>query len=150
MSHQTQARITEASPFLEAPFIVVEQRRESCACDCEVDFSDPCASCPQGKWGKFYCYERTEPPAIEEDPLNAKQPTLTAMAQSAASAAINWTRGKFKLTDPNILSMRYRACRSCEFWDAKAIGATGRCMKCGCSTWAKLRMATEKCPIGKW
>jgi hypothetical protein len=27
---------------------------------------------------------------------------------------------------------------------------TGRCSKCGCSTWAKLRMASEKCPIDKW
>jgi hypothetical protein len=49
-----------------------------------------------------------------------------------------------------ILSAREATCRACPEWDAQALNATGRCRKCGCSTWAKLRMATERCPLGKW
>ena len=51
---------------------------------------------------------------------------------------------------PEILAAREATCRSCDQWDATALNATGRCRKCGCSTWAKLRMATERCPLGKW
>jgi hypothetical protein len=48
------------------------------------------------------------------------------------------------------LKCRMQLCKACEWWDAAALKGTGRCKKCGCSTWAKLRMATERCPIGKW
>jgi hypothetical protein len=56
----------------------------------------------------------------------------------------------FSATPPEILAEREAACCACEWWDASALKGTGRCKKCGCSTWAKLRMATEKCPLGKW
>tara|TARA_R110000868_G_scaffold96911_1_gene266569 strand:+ start:388 stop:666 length:279 start_codon:yes stop_codon:yes gene_type:complete len=49
-----------------------------------------------------------------------------------------------------ILAAREATCRACPEWDAQALNGTGRCRKCGCSTWAKLRMATERCPLGKW
>jgi len=52
--------------------------------------------------------------------------------------------------EPSVLEHRMDICKSCDQWDAQALGGTGRCRKCGCSTWAKLRMATESCPIGKW
>jgi hypothetical protein len=51
---------------------------------------------------------------------------------------------------PEALATREATCRACPEWDAQALNKTGRCRKCGCSTWAKLRMATERCPIGKW
>jgi len=51
---------------------------------------------------------------------------------------------------PEILAAREATCKACPEWDATALNATGRCRKCGCSTWAKLRMATEACPLGKW
>lgn len=56
----------------------------------------------------------------------------------------------FSITPPDILATREATCRACDQWDATALNATGRCRKCGCSTWAKLRMATERCPLGKW
>ena len=51
---------------------------------------------------------------------------------------------------PEILAKRESICRACDQWDSEAFHSTGRCRKCGCSTWAKLRMATERCPLGKW
>lgn len=65
-------------------------------------------------------------------------------------AANRFARSGFATTPPEILSTREATCRACPEWDAAALNATGRCRKCGCSTWAKLRMATERCPIGKW
>jgi hypothetical protein len=57
---------------------------------------------------------------------------------------------KMPICPADILAEREATCRACEWWDAAALNATGRCRKCGCSTWAKLRMATERCPLGKW
>ena len=68
----------------------------------------------------------------------------------AMQATGRFTRSGFVTTPPDILAERESTCRACEWWDAAALNATGRCRKCGCSTWAKLRMATERCPIGKW
>jgi len=65
-------------------------------------------------------------------------------------AASRFASSGFATTPPDIFATREATCRECPEWDAQALNATGRCRKCGCSTWAKLRMATERCPIGKW
>jgi hypothetical protein len=65
-------------------------------------------------------------------------------------SAIRFIGSKFSVTPPGVLATREATCRACPEWDATALTATGRCRKCGCSTWAKLRMATERCPLGKW
>lgn len=66
------------------------------------------------------------------------------------TASARFARSGFAPTPPDTLATREATCRACPEWDAAALNATGRCRKCGCSTWAKLRMATERCPIGKW
>jgi hypothetical protein len=66
------------------------------------------------------------------------------------NAAHRFARAGFATTPPEALTTREATCRACPEWDAQALNATGRCRKCGCSTWAKLRMATEACPLGKW
>lgn len=83
-----------------------------------------------------------------KEPLSP--PPFMSMAHNFAKAANRWVNSNFLKTDDASLEIRLEACRKCEFWNPKAFRGTGRCMKCGCSTWAKLRMATEKCPIGKW
>ena len=77
-------------------------------------------------------------------------PTLPQQAASFGKSLVNWTASGFAPTPPDILATREATCRACSEWDAAAMGGTGRCRKCGCSTWAKLRMATERCPLGKW
>ena len=72
------------------------------------------------------------------------------MARAALLAGTKFTASGFSTTPPEILAQREATCRACDQWDAAALNATGRCRKCGCSTWAKLRMATERCPLGKW
>jgi hypothetical protein len=77
-------------------------------------------------------------------------PSLFQMAKTAVKSASTWAQQGVPLASGEVLKQRQSVCEACEFWNAKAFNGTGRCMKCGCSTWAKLRMATEKCPIGKW
>jgi len=65
-------------------------------------------------------------------------------------SSLKWSSKGFPIPDPETFNARLETCRGCEFWDESGFAKTGRCRKCGCSTQAKLRMATEKCPIGKW
>jgi hypothetical protein len=83
-------------------------------------------------------------------PPPSKQPSLPQMLKSASKAVTNFARSGFATTDPETLASREETCRGCDMWDSQAVNGTGRCRKCGCATWAKLRMASEKCPLGKW
>jgi hypothetical protein len=77
-------------------------------------------------------------------------PSHYKMASSLVKAALDWTKSGFPIPDPETFNARLETCKGCEFWDESGFAKTGRCKKCGCSTQAKLRMATEKCPIDKW
>lgn len=77
-------------------------------------------------------------------------PGVGQMALSLAGSLRRWAQQGFNGVSEEVLEARLSACKTCEFWDAQSFNNTGRCTKCGCSTWAKLRMATEECPIGKW
>lgn len=76
--------------------------------------------------------------------------SVAAMAKSFVQASGKWVISGFPMCDTDTLEARLKICGGCEFWDSNGFGGTGRCQKCGCSTQAKLRMATEKCPIDKW
>lgn len=96
----------------------------------------------------FELYDQIKSPA---QIVSVKQsPTMLDMLARFGSSAISFALSGFATTPPDILATREATCRACDQWDAKALNGTGRCKKCGCSTWAKLRMATEQCPIGKW
>jgi hypothetical protein len=72
------------------------------------------------------------------------------MAASLGGSVAMWAACGFKLAEADTWAARLKTCRACEFWDGQGFGRTGRCRKCGCSTAAKLAMATSKCPVGKW
>jgi hypothetical protein len=98
--------------------------------------------------------ENARDPAPAQAPIQPRIPqaplSITSMAINFANSAVKWTSKGLSKTDEETLKTRIETCQGCEFWNSKGFGGTGRCMKCGCSTWAKLRMATERCPIGKW
>ena len=48
------------------------------------------------------------------------------------------------ITDAGRIGERRAICESCDQWEH------GRCLKCGCYTFAKTRLTNERCPIGKW
>jgi hypothetical protein len=82
--------------------------------------------------------------------ISSYHPPLIRQIPTAIRAAHRFARAGFATTPPEALAERESTCKACPEWDAQALNATGRCRKCGCSTWAKLRMATERCPLGKW
>lgn len=79
-------------------------------------------------------------------------PTLPQMAKSLGSAVAGWAKAGFAMASAETLASRLSICGACDLWDPTAFGGTGRCSKCGCSTQAKLRMATSSCPLDppKW
>jgi hypothetical protein len=74
----------------------------------------------------------------------------TEMLKQFIKSAHRFIQNDFKCVSEKQFDERIEICNHCPEWDAQALNATGRCRKCGCSTWAKLRMATERCPLGKW
>lgn len=98
-----------------------------------------------------HCEKINEDASIKEqkNKITYVPPTLE-MIKNLSYSTFNWITAKTPVTDEDELKKRIDICQGCEFWNGKGFRGTGRCMKCGCSTWAKLRMATEKCPIGKW
>ena len=60
------------------------------------------------------------------------------------SEIAEWGQGGFELATNH--SERMDICRKCEFYIAKE----EKCKKCGCYMMAKTKLATAKCPVGKW
>lgn len=128
---------------------IVELREMLCPqCSCGIDKDDPCSFCPRGRWKEFFCKKNFAPKIYPS--VNGKPPSINEMVQSLAKSAVYWAGSGFRHSNEQTIRHRISICQSCEFWKAEAFNNTGRCMKCGCSTWAKIRMATESCPIGKW
>ena len=50
------------------------------------------------------------------------------------------------LHDQEIIDKRWAECQNCEF----LIKPTNSCRECGCFMKIKTRVATARCPIGKW
>lgn len=96
------------------------------------------------------CIQRGENTLYFASEIKSTQPRLPQQAATLGRTIINWAQSGFATTPPEALAAREATCRACPEWDAAALNNTGRCRKCGCSTWAKLRMATERCPLGKW
>ena len=80
----------------------------------------------------------------------AEIPNIGKMAASASKSMKRWISSGFSKSNKDVIENRLNICMGCKYWDAIALNGTGRCIKCGCSTWAKIRMATERCPLGKW
>ena len=87
---------------------------------------------------------------LETRKETAESPGLATMLKTSANAAAKWIRSGMEVASESIIKERLETCKGCELWDSEALNGTGRCKQCGCSTWAKLRLPTEKCPIDKW
>lgn len=86
----------------------------------------------------------------QEDNIDRNNPNLKDMSRSLTGSVSKWISSGLKMATDTQVESRKNICILCPFWDSSALKNTGRCTKCGCSTWAKIRLATESCPIGKW
>ena len=79
-----------------------------------------------------------------------QEPDSFKKAESLLISSISWMQSGFEIANESETSKRKSICKDCEHWISSAWNGTGKCKLCGCSTWAKIRIATERCPIGKW
>lgn len=86
-------------------------------------------------------------------PPRTDAPALPAIAHQLASAAGALTRtvrravaGQAVLATADAQARRQAICAVCEHWRP----SDGRCSRCGCWTRAKLALAAESCPDGRW
>jgi hypothetical protein len=85
-----------------------------------------------------------DPPAAAAYPPPATQ--ARNLAGAVGRAVIAAARGEAVRVDEAEYARRLEVCRGCSNFDA----ARNRCRRCGCRTAAKLRLAREACPEGKW
>lgn len=83
-------------------------------------------------------------------PESDRNPSLKEMVVSFSGDMAKWAAVKFAMAPKEEVARRLSVCRGCEWWDAEALRGTGRCRRCGCSTWAKIRLQSSACPVGKW
>jgi len=77
-------------------------------------------------------------------------PSLVQMGKSALGELIRWSTLKFGRCTEEQIQARLVECKQCPHWDENGFKGTGRCKKCGCSTWAKLKLKSSSCPDGRW
>ena len=94
--------------------------------------------------------EITQGKFIDIQRQKIQEPNSFQKAESLLISSISWMKAGFEIADETKMSERKSICKECEYWISSAWNGTGKCKLCGCSTWAKIRIATEKCPIGKW
>jgi hypothetical protein len=66
-----------------------------------------------------------------------------------AGSMKNWVSNGMPIATKEVYELRKSICDSCPFWDKDGNMGMGKCKQCGCTS-AKLHLATEKCPVGKW
>jgi ribosomal protein L37E len=77
-------------------------------------------------------------------------PSLPSQTVNLAGALARTVKaavtGKRIMATPDTVAARRAICVACAQYHAEK----KRCAKCGCKTSAKLRLAAESCPLGKW
>lgn len=78
----------------------------------------------------------------------AEYPPLLEQIANAAKAAVKFVASGCETAGQAEFDRRLSICEACDQYDAKS----KRCRICGCKTAAKLRMASERCPLPepKW
>ena len=111
----------------------------------------------QNKQALYLSLQTPDPARIEffdfdnppSDVEYVEAPTLSDKVHSLAKSVFDWAKAGFQLAPDAVHAERQATCGACEHWKPTAFLGTGSCTKCGCSG-VKLKLATSKCPIGKW
>jgi hypothetical protein len=136
----------QLNPQLPDP--IVRTRKATCSCTCDVDFSDPCASCPKQRWGPVFC-EQLEDVEFSEEIDGSCFPPVETLASNFFSAIGSELKARVNGTaslEKEEVARRYAICEGCEHFQAKS----KRCIQCGCFLKWKTAMRSQHCPIGKW
>lgn len=123
-------------------------RRSLCAaCDLEcpvratIDHTDPAACCPVEKWVDAGWRQRQAGPRAPMPPVKTQLAHAAGALRRAAQAVV---KREPLLATAAEAEARREICASCPDL------VNGRCARCGCFYKAKIKLATERCPLGKW
>jgi hypothetical protein len=97
-----------------------------------------------------------KPKASVIEPQSAAMPSMPVRVvhgvQALQRVVVAAVRGQAVLVSAEETERRLAVCQSgCEWWRSEAYGGGGACghAACGC-TKAKMRLSTERCPVGNW
>jgi hypothetical protein len=79
-------------------------------------------------------------------PLPPLKEQMKNAVKAAGRVVSSVVQNKQVFAEQSIIDNRYNICQGCEFLNIEK----QRCSKCGCSYKTKIKLSTEKCPIGKW
>lgn len=88
--------------------------------------------------------EAPAPPTEAPAQVPQEQPELGIGKTLLGAAALAKSHLGIGAASDDVVQARYKECLSCKQNDL------GRCVKCGCYLWSKVRQAKERCPIGRW
>lgn len=102
---------------------------------------------------RHLCLEHPDPAVrarysawVMGEPMPIQPPGLFKRLGTASKAAVRFARSGMATADQATVEERRSICRGCDRFDAEA----DMCRECGCYLAAKVRMASEACPLGKW
>ena len=70
--------------------------------------------------------------------------TTAGKLLAGAAKLVRSELGIVVIRDQEVIDARRRACEGCDRWDH------GKCLECGCYTFAKSRLTRENCPLNRW
>jgi hypothetical protein len=76
--------------------------------------------------------------------------SLWEVGKLLAKSAKDFAASKMELADEKTYNQRVDTCKACEHYDPSGYNNTGKCSICKCSTVAKPKIASARCPIEKW
>ena len=79
-------------------------------------------------------------------------PSLGQQAKSFSKSVYDFISAGAPVASSEVVAQRLAICQGCDYHGPDPIfnSVEGRCLKCGCLLKAKIRMATESCPIARW
>jgi hypothetical protein len=76
--------------------------------------------------------------------------SLFEVGKSLTKSAKDFAASGMELADEKTYNQRVDTCKACEHYDPSGYNNTGKCSICKCSTVAKPKIASARCPIEKW
>jgi len=124
---------------IKVPNGVIDHRQRVCqGCDCEIDFTSHCLSCPKGKWSRFVLCEPPLPPVGRQ---------LKNFAKASGQELLAILNNVAPVTEEEA-QQHFAICQQCTFFRH----SDKRCAHpdCGCFAKKKTAWRAQRCPDGKW
>jgi len=73
-----------------------------------------------------------------------KEKTTSFAGMAAGAMKLAKSELGIGVVGEDVIASRREACEGCDRWNH------GKCLECGCYTYAKTRLTRERCPLGLW